>query len=68
MRAVFPMRSDAETMTSRAFRGRAVIHVEDVLADPRYQVEGYRAAGGLARRPRGADAPWRRSVIGVIFV
>ena len=67
VRAVFPMRLDAETMAARAFRARAVIHVEDVLADPRYQVKdtalaaGWRAALAVPML-RGSE------VIGTIFV
>jgi GAF domain-containing protein len=63
LRAVFPMRLDAETMTSRAFRGRVVVHEEDVLADARYQVKAGGWRGGLAvPMLRGTE------VIGVIFV
>ena len=67
VRAVFPMRLDAETLSARAFRGRAVIHEADVLADPRYQVKDAARAGGW----RGSLAvPMLRGteVIGVIFV
>src|SRR4029453_4103371 len=39
VRAVFPTRLDAETLAARAVRARAVIHVEDVLADPRYRAK-----------------------------
>jgi signal transduction histidine kinase len=67
VRAVFPTRLDTETLAARAFRARAVIHVEDVLADPRYQAKNAARAGGW----RGALAvPMFRGteVIGVIFV
>jgi signal transduction histidine kinase/CHASE3 domain sensor protein len=67
VRAVFPMRLDAETLSARAFRGRAVIHEEDVFADTRYQVRDAALAGGW----RGSLAvPMLRGaeVLGVIFV
>ena len=66
-RAVFPMRPDAETIAARAFRGSAVVHVADVLADPDYEVKDAARAG----RFRGAlGVPMRREgqVVGVIFV
>ena len=66
VRAVFPMRLDAETLAACAFRARAVIHVEDVLADLRYRAKDAARAGGW----RGALAvPMFREteVIGVIW-
>ena len=67
VRRAFPMRPEDETVTARAFRNRAVIHIADVLADlDRVQVGAARAAGY-----RGCLAvPMLREgqVIGVIFV
>jgi GAF domain-containing protein len=67
VRAVFPMRLDAETMSARAYRGRAVIHEQDVFADPRYQVKDTALAAGWRG---GLAVPMLRGkeVIGVIFV
>jgi two-component system, NtrC family, sensor kinase len=58
---------DSETLTARAIRSRAVVHVENVLADPQYGVMDIARAGGW----RGALAmPMLREehVIGAIFV
>jgi GAF domain-containing protein/anti-sigma regulatory factor (Ser/Thr protein kinase) len=66
-RAMFPMRPDAETMSARAFRSRAVVHVADVLAEAAYALKHQARAG----RWRGALAvPMIREgqVIGVIGV
>jgi GAF domain-containing protein len=67
VRRAFPMRPDDETVTARAFRNCAVIHIADVLADPHYQTKDAARAGGF----RGCLAvPMVREgqVIGVIFV
>jgi signal transduction histidine kinase/DNA-binding response OmpR family regulator/putative methionine-R-sulfoxide reductase with GAF domain len=67
VRRAFPMRSDSETVTARAFRKGAVEHVADVLADPNYEqkhaarASGYRACLGVPMVREG-------QVIGVIFV
>jgi GAF domain-containing protein len=66
-RAMFPMRADAETMSARAFRSRAVVHVADVLAEAAYPLKHQARAG----RWRGALAvPMIREgqVMGVIGV
>jgi len=65
--AAFPMALDAETVTARTIRHRAVQHVEDVLADPTYaqksaaRAAGYRACLGVPMLREG-------EVIGAIFV
>ncbi len=63
----FPMRLGDETVTARAVRNRAVVHIQDVLADPHYQQKD----AAVAARYRGAlGAPMLREgqVVGVIFV
>jgi two-component system, NtrC family, sensor kinase len=67
VRRAFPMRSDDETITARAFRNCAVIHVPDVLADPLYQQKGAARAGGY-RGCLGVPMVREGQVIGVIFV
>ena len=67
IRDAFPMRVDDETVSARAVRTRAVVHVSDVLADPQYQQKGAARASGY----RGCLAvPMVREnqVIGAIFV
>jgi PAS domain S-box-containing protein len=67
VRHAFPMRLDAETVTARAVRDRALVHIEDVLADPRYENKDVARAG----RYRGClGVPMFREgqVVGVIFV
>jgi two-component system, NtrC family, sensor kinase len=44
-RRAFPMQLDAETISARAVRTGAVVHVADVLADPQYE---QKAAGEAA--------------------
>ena len=67
IRTAFPMRLDDETVTARAVRTRAVVHVADVLADPTYKQKGVARASGY----RGCLAvPMMREgqAFGVIFV
>ena len=67
VRDAFPMQVDDETVSARAVRTRAVVHVSDVLADPQYQQKGAARASGY----RGCLAvPMVREnqVIGAIFV
>ena len=67
LRGLYPMRLDADTITARTCRERAVVHVDDVLADPHYAIKSEaRTAGWRA----GLAAPMLRDgqVIGVIFV
>src|SRR5205807_6683125 len=67
VRHAFPMRPDDETVTARAFRNCAVIHVPDVLADPSYQQKDAARAGGY-RGCLGVPMIREGQVIGVIFV
>ena len=67
LRKVYPMRLDAETATTRAFRTRSVVHLADVQADSHYEQKATAVAAGW----RSALAvPMLRAaeVIGVIFV
>ncbi len=67
VRSVFPMRRSNETVTARAVRNGAVVHVEDVLHDAEYEnkdtarTSGYRGCLGVPMLRDG-------EVIGVIFV
>jgi GAF domain-containing protein len=67
VRNAFPTPIDSETLSARAYRTGRLVHVEDVLADPRYAVRDSALAG---RWRAGLAVPMRRdeSVIGVIFV
>src|SRR5438132_1111926 len=67
VRRAFPMRPDDETVTARAFRNCAVIHIPDVLADPSYQQKDAARAGGY-RGCLGVPMIREGQVIGVIFV
>jgi PAS domain S-box-containing protein len=64
---VFPMPLDFEAVTARVYRERAVVHVQDVMADPTYAMKSEAVAGGWRG---GLGAPMLRDgqVIGVIFV
>src|SRR5712692_4384764 len=46
VRASFPMRPDAQTTSARAFRDRALVQIQDVLADPTYAAKDTAQAGG----------------------
>jgi GAF domain-containing protein len=63
----FPMRLDAETVTARSMRHRAVIHITDVLADPDYEAKDAALAGGY-RGCLGVPMFREGQVIGSIFV
>jgi GAF domain-containing protein/HAMP domain-containing protein len=65
--AAFPMRIDAETVTARTIRSRAVQHVNDVLADPAYSHKELAKAAGW-RASLGVPMLRDGSVIGAIFV
>jgi PAS domain S-box-containing protein len=67
VRQVFPMPLDFEAVTARVYRDRAVVHVQDVMADPTYAMKSEAVAGGWRG---GLGAPMLRDgqVIGVIFV
>ena len=67
VRRVFPMRLDEETVTARAYRKSAVIHIADVLADPEYTQKHTARAGGW-RGALGVPMVREGQVIGVIFV
>ncbi len=67
VRRAFPMRSDDETVTARAFRNSAVIHIPDVFADPDYQQKDAARSGGY-RGCLGVPMVREGQVIGVIFV
>ena len=67
IRGAYPMRVDAETVSARAVRTSAVVHVPDVLADPQFALrEGARAAG--FRGSLGVPMLRDGQVIGAIFV
>jgi GAF domain-containing protein len=61
------MTMDDETVTARCIRARAVVHVEDVLADPTYDAK---SAAERARYRSALGVPMLREgeVIGAIFV
>jgi GAF domain-containing protein len=67
VRRVYPMRRNNETVTARAIRTCAVVHVPDVLGDSQYEakdaarVAGFRACLGVPMVREG-------QVIGAIFV
>ena len=67
VRRVYPMRRNNETITARAIRTCAVVHVPDVLGDSQYEAKdaartaGYRACLGVPMVREG-------QVIGAIFV
>ena len=67
VRRGFPMRSDAETVTARAVRNCAVIHVPDVFGDPQYEQKEAARVGGY-RSCLGVPMVREGQVIGVIFV
>ncbi len=67
VRGVYPMPPDADTITARTYRERAVVHVEDVLTDSRYAIKSEAQTAGWRA---GLAAPMMRDgqVIGIIFV
>jgi GAF domain-containing protein len=67
LRSLEPLRVDSETLGARAIRSRAVVHIQDVLADPHYGVKDTARAGGWRG---GLAVPILREkhVIGAIFV
>ncbi len=67
MLQVFPMPLDFEAVTARVYRERAVVHVQDVMADPTYAMKSEAVAGG-GRVGLGAPMLRDGQVIGVIFV
>src|SRR5262249_18481359 len=67
VRRWFPMRPDAEAVTARTLRSRAVVHHQDVLADPDYAPKDAARAGGF-RGCLGVPMVREGQVLGVIFV
>jgi PAS domain S-box-containing protein len=67
VRRRFPMRPDTETVTARTLRSRAVVHDQDVLADPAYAAKDAARAGGY-RGCLGVPMVREGQVLGVIFV
>jgi GAF domain-containing protein len=67
VRRRFPMSLTAETVTARTVRSRAVVHVEDLLADRTYETKDEARRAGFRS---GLGVPMLRDgrVIGVIFV
>ncbi len=63
----FPMRLDAETVTARSVRRRAVVHIADALADPDYEAKDAASTGGY-RACLGVPMFREGEVIGSIFV
>ncbi|HET7096362.1 MAG TPA: GAF domain-containing protein, partial [Casimicrobiaceae bacterium] len=66
-RAHFPMRLDAETVTARTIRSRAVVHLPDVLGDARYAAKDAAVVGGW-RSALGVPMLCEGEIIGAIFV
>jgi signal transduction histidine kinase len=67
VRQAFPMRWSDETVTARAIRTCTIVHIPDVLADPRYQQKDAARAGGY-RGCLGVPMVREGKVIGAIFV
>ena len=67
IRNAFPMRPDDETVSARAVKARAVVHVADVLHDARYQQKGAARRSGY-RGCLGVPMVREGQVTGVIFV
>jgi GAF domain-containing protein len=63
----FPMRLGDETVMARAIRARTVVHVPDLLADPRYEQKEAARSGGY-RSGLGVPMIREGQVIGAIFV
>jgi len=64
---VFPMKVSEQTVTSRTVRRRAIVHVDDVLAEPGY-VWADVARAGRFRGALGVPMLSEGEVIGAIFV
>jgi signal transduction histidine kinase/putative methionine-R-sulfoxide reductase with GAF domain/CHASE3 domain sensor protein len=67
VRRYFPMQLGAETVTARMVRSRAVVHIEDVLADPEYEAKDA-ALVGPWRGALGVPMIREGQVVGAIFV
>jgi PAS domain S-box-containing protein len=67
VRSLYPMRTDAETVTSRVIRSAAVVHIADVLADPVYAIKAFAQAAHF-RAGLGVPIVRDGEVLGSIFV
>jgi two-component system NtrC family sensor kinase len=67
VRRVYPMRRNNETVTARAIRTCAVVHVPDVLGDSQYEAKDAARAAGF-RACLGVPMVREGQVIGAIFV
>jgi signal transduction histidine kinase/PAS domain-containing protein len=67
VRSLYPMRTDAETVTSRVIRSAAVVHIADVLADPVYAIKAFAQAAHF-RAGLGVPIVRAGEVLGSIFV
>ncbi len=67
VRAVYPMRADAQTITARTVRSGKVVHVHDVLAEPDYPTKDFARAANF-RAGLGIPIVRDSQVIGTIFV
>jgi len=67
VRRAFPMPRSAETVTARTVRTCVVVHVPDVLVDPKYEQKDTAKAGGY-RGCLGVPMVREGQVIGAIFV
>jgi GAF domain-containing protein len=63
----FPMQLDVETVSARTIRERAVVHIEDVLAEPQYAARDAALAAAF-RSSLGVPMIREGQVIGAIFV
>jgi GAF domain-containing protein len=63
----FPMRLATHTVSARAVRERAIVHVVDVLADPEYETKEAARAGRF-RGSLGVPMVCDGEVVGAIFV
>jgi signal transduction histidine kinase len=67
VRRVYPMRRSNETVTARAIRTCAVVHVPDVFGDSQYEAKNAARAAGF-RACLGVPMIREGQVIGAIFV
>jgi GAF domain-containing protein len=63
----FPMRLDAELTSARAIRSRAVVHIPDVLADPKYEAKDAARVGNY-RSVLAVPMVRESQVVGAIWV
>jgi GAF domain-containing protein len=67
VRRAFPQRPDVETVAARTFRTGTVVHVADVLADPKYVTKHAARTAGF-RGALGVPMVRDDQVLGTIFV